>query len=165
MKMNHKYRGCCCGSLMWGVGSRNRRGFTLIEVLMAVATIGLIAGIGVPVYQSFQVRNDLDIAATSFVQSLRRAQILAGAVDGDTGWGVRIQLGSITLFRGASYVARDATFDEVFQAPTGIAPSGAQEIVFAKFTGLPETTGTTVLTSNTNETRTITINTKGTVSY
>lgn len=145
--------------------NNNYRGFTLLEVLLSIAIIGLITGIGIPVYQSFQVRNDLDIATVSIAQSLRRAETLAEAVDGDISWGIRVQSGSITLFKGTSYAARDTNFDEVFQVPTSIAPSGVQEIVFAKFTGLPQTTGTTTLTSNTNETRTITINAKGMVSY
>lgn len=145
--------------------NNKHRGFTLIEVLLSIAVIGLIAGIGTPVYQAFQVRNDLDIATVSIVQSVRRAQALAIAVDGDTSWGMRVQSGSIIVFKGASYVARDANFDEVFQVPTNISPSGVQEIVFTKFTGLPQVTGTTTLTSNANETRVITINTKGMVSY
>ncbi len=144
---------------------RRQHGFTLIEVLLSIALIALITGIGIPVYQTFQVRNDLDIATVSVAQSLRRAQTLAGAVDGDMSWGVQIQSGSMTLFKGASYGARDTTYDEAFQVPTSITPSGVQEIVFTKFTGIPQATGTIILTSSTNETRAITINTKGMVSY
>ncbi|OGI26088.1 MAG: hypothetical protein A3J76_04010 [Candidatus Moranbacteria bacterium RBG_13_45_13] len=144
---------------------KNAQGFTLLEVLLSVAAIAIIAGISIPIYQSFQVRNDLDIAAVEIAQTLRRAQVLAQAVDGDTSWGAYIQLGNITLFKGTSYVARDTNFDEVFDAPTSITPSGVSEIVFTKFTGLPQTTGTITLTSNANETRNITINAKGMVSY
>jgi len=141
------------------------RAFTLLEVMLSLAAIAVIAGISLPVYQSFQVRNDMDIAATTIAQSCRRAAVLAQASDGDTSWGVRIQSGSITLFKGASYVTRDATFDEFFSMPTSITPSGLSEIVFAKFTGMPTATGTTTLTSSINENRTISINAKGMVSY
>ena len=144
---------------------KTTRAFTLIEVLLSVAAIAAIAGMSAPIYQSFQVRNDLDIAATTMAQSFRRAAVLAEASDGDTSWGVRVQSGSITLFKGASYAARDTTLDEIFAVPTSITPSGTSEIVFAKFTGLPTATGTTTLTSSTNEIRTITINAKGMVSY
>lgn len=140
-------------------------GFTLIEVMLSVVAIAVIAGISIPVYQSFQVRNDLDIATVEIAQSARRAQTLSQAVDGDTSWGIKIQSGSIVVFKGASYAARDTTFDEVFEVPTSITPSGVSEIVFTKFTGLPQTTGTISLTSNANETRTITINAKGMVNY
>jgi hypothetical protein len=111
------------------------------------------------------VRNDLDIAAVTTAQSLRRAALLSQAVDGDTSWGVKIQTGNITLFKGISYVARDITYDEVSNLPTSITPSGLSEIVFTKFSGLPGSTSTITLTSNANETRTITINPKGMVSY
>lgn len=141
------------------------KGFTLIEVLLSVATIGIIAGISIPIYQSFQVRNDLDIATVEIAQSARRAQVLSQAVDGDTSWGIKIQSASLIVFKGTSYATRDITFDEVFEVPTSITPSGISEIVFTKFTGLPQTTGTITLTSNTNETRNITINAKGMVSY
>lgn len=137
----------------------------MIEMLLVIAAITIIAGIGVPVYQSFQVRNDLDIATVSTVQTLRRAQVLAEAVDGDTSWGTYITSGSLTLFKGTSYATRDSTFDELFDVPTSITPSGIGEIVFTKFTGLPTTIGTITFTSNTNEIRTITINAKGMLNY
>ena len=140
-------------------------GFTLIEVLLSITAIAIIAGISIPVYQSFQNRNDLDIAATTFAQTIRRAQILAQAADGDMSWGARAQSGSITLFKGGSYATRDASFDETFDMPTSIILSGIQEFVFTKFTGLPQTTGALTLTSANNETRTITINANGMVSY
>jgi len=44
-------------------------------------------------------------------------------------------------------------------------PSGITEVVFTKFTGLPQTAGTITLTSSTNEMRNIVINQKGMVSY
>lgn len=137
----------------------------MLEVLLTVATISILAAISMPVYQNFQVRNDLDIAASETAQSLLRAQALAVGVSGDTTWGVRVQNGSVTLFRGASYALRDTTYDEFFSMPGSITPSGVQEVVFSKFTGLPQTTGTFILTSNTNEIRNVTINSKGMVTY
>lgn len=142
-----------------------RQGFTLIELLLSVSVIMIIAGMSVPIYQLFQVRNDLDIATATIVQSTRRAQALSQAVDGDISWGINIQSGSITLFKGESYAARDTTFDEIFEVPTSITPSGIAEVVFTKFTGLPQTTGTITLTSNANETRTLVINQKGMIDY
>lgn len=141
------------------------RAFTLIEVLLSVAAIAAIAGISVPIYQSFQVRNDLDIAATTLAESCRRAAVLAQASDGDASWGVRVQTGSITLFKGTIYAGRDTSLDELFAVPTSIVSSGLSEIVFAKFTGMPIATGVTTFISPANESRTITINAKGMVDY
>ncbi len=141
------------------------KGFTMIEVMLSLAIIAIIMGISTPIYQSFQVRNDLNITANTITQSLRRAQILSQAVDGDSTWGVDIRSGSITIYKGLSYAGRDNTFDEIFVVPTSITPSGINGIVFDKFTGFPQTTGTITLTSNNNETRLIIINSKGMVSY
>lgn len=145
--------------------TRQKSGFTLLEVLLSVAVITLISGIFLVVYQAFQVRNDLDIAATTYVHTLRRAQILSQAVDGDMPWGVYIVSGNITLFRGTSYITRESSLDEIFDLPASITPSGISEIVFNKLSGLPQITGSVTLTSNTNETNIITINSKGTIEY
>lgn len=140
-------------------------GFTLLEVALSIAVIGVLTGISIPVYQSVQVRNDLDIATVTIAQTLRRAETLSQSVDADISWGVSLQNQSITLFQGTSYASRNTNFDEDFSIPASITPSGISEIVCTKFSGIPQTTGTITLTSNANETRTLTINAKGTVSY
>lgn len=142
-----------------------QRGFTFVEVLLSIGMLAVIAGISVPVFQSFQVRNDLDDIAISVVQTLRRAQVLSQAVDGDTTWGVRVESGLVALFKGATYATRDTGFDETFDIPGSLVPSGLQEVVFGKLTGVPQGAGSITLTSNANETRIITINAKGTLSY
>lgn len=147
-----------------GIGNFNK-GFTLLELLLSISIIIIIAGISTPIYQSFQNRNDLDITMVTITQSLRRAKTLSQAVDGDTNWGVKIQTGNIILFKGLSYESRNINFDEIFDMPTSITPSGVSEIVFTKFTGLPQITGTITLISNANETRNVVINNKGMVSY
>lgn len=141
------------------------KGFTLLEVLLSIALVAVLAGMSIPIYQSFQNKNDLDIAAAAAVQSLRRAQVLARAVDGDTSWGVRLQSGSVVLFKGTSWAGRDSNYDEVFEISSSLALSGLSEIVFSKFSGTPQVTGNITLTSVNNDARTITINSKGTIGY
>ncbi|MEK7607276.1 MAG: type II secretion system protein [Patescibacteria group bacterium] len=140
-------------------------GFTLLEVLLSVAILSLLAGIGAPIFQSFQTRNALDITATEIAQNIRRAQALSRASEGDTTWGAFIQNGQVTLFKGASFATRDTDYDETIDLSSSITPSGVSEIVFSKLTGLPSATGTITLTSNTNETRNIIINAQGVPSY
>lgn len=142
-----------------------RRGFTLLEILLTLAMISIIAGFSIPVYQSFQVKNDLDISANTVASSFRRAQVLAEASDGDSQWGVKVLSGSITLFQGSSYAGRTAAFDEVFTVPTSIAPSGLSEVVFDRLTGQALSTGTVTMTATTGQVRTIAITSKGTVTY
>ncbi|MBL1434247.1 type II secretion system protein [Candidatus Wolfebacteria bacterium] len=144
---------------------QKNKGFTFIEIILVIALIGITAGISVPVYQSFQTRNDLEVSSTTIVQTLRRAQLLSQAMDGDTSWGVNVAIGNITLFKGESFSSRNIEFDEIFSMPTSISVSGLSEIVFEKFTGEAQNIGTTTLTSINNETRSINITSKGTVSY
>jgi len=145
--------------------ARTSAGFTIAEVLITIGIVGLLVVLSIPVYESFQVRNDLGTAKNNVVQSLRRAQTLAGASDGDTSWGVTVQSGSIVLFRGASYAVRDTTYDETFTLPGTITASGTTEVVYAKFTGMPQSTGTITMTAVNGQTSTISINEKGTLTY
>lgn len=139
-------------------------GFTLLELLLSVAVISALAGLSLPVYRTLLQKNDLDIAAVTIAQSLRRSQLLSQAVDGDTTWGVNVQSGSIVVFKGASYAARDTAFDETFDVPGTIGVGGATEIVFAKFTGLPQTTGV-INVSTESDARSVSINEKGTIGF
>lgn len=144
---------------------KQQAGFTLIEIILTVALLALIGGIGVPVYASFQNRNSLDMAASAYAQSLRRAQTQAMGVVGDSAWGVRADSGSITVFKGNNYAARDTAYDEVFTIASSISLAGQQEAVFAKFSGLPLSTSSLTLTSSNNDSKTITLNQKGMVQY
>lgn len=139
-------------------------GFTLLEVLLSVALIGLITGVGAVVYQQLQGRNNLDTMAAAVVASSRRAQALSQAADGDITWGVRVNVGAVVIFQGAAYASRNEAVDEVIVTSAAISPSGLQEVVFNKLTGLPQTSGVLTLTSP-NGTRTITTNAQGTLLY
>ncbi|MBT4277760.1 prepilin-type N-terminal cleavage/methylation domain-containing protein [Candidatus Falkowbacteria bacterium] len=141
------------------------KGFTLLEILLVVAIIVIIAGFSMPVLQSFQNRNDLDIATNIFVQSLRRSQVLSRSAEEDSSWGTYIQAGNITIFQGSTYAGRDSDFDEVFEISSSINLSGDQEIIFGKVTGTISSSKSTILTSLNNDSRTIDINVKGMISY
>jgi prepilin-type N-terminal cleavage/methylation domain-containing protein len=142
-----------------------QKGFTLLEMLLSIAIMAILLGMGAPLFQSFNSRNNLDVATVETVQTLRRAQMLAQASDGDTSWGVHIVNGSLTLFQGTSYNFRTILADELFEIPTSFTISGLSDVLFTKFSGIPQNTGIITITSPENETRTITINSKGTISY
>lgn len=145
--------------------NRISQGFTLIEMLLSIALITAITSVGVPIYQSFQSRNELDVASFTITQTLRRAQILSQSVEGDASWGVAIQDPKVILFKGSSFASRDATYDEESIALHSSTSSGLEEVVFTKFMGLPQVVGTITLTSNNQEVRSITINEKGSIEY
>lgn len=145
--------------------SRSIAGFTLPEILLSLALLSIIGGMTIPMYRTFMIRNDLDIAVVTLVQNLRRAQSLSQAGDGDMEWGVRVGVGGILIYKGTSYILRDSSFDESTSIPTSIVPTGLIEVNFSKVLGLPSATGTFTLTSQVNELRNITINEKGMVNF
>ncbi|MFA6594385.1 MAG: prepilin-type N-terminal cleavage/methylation domain-containing protein [Candidatus Buchananbacteria bacterium] len=142
-------------------------GFTLVELLLSLSLIAVVSVMSIPIYQSFQTKNDLAVATNGLVQSLRRAQILSQSMVGDSGWGVFVTSGSAVLFRGSSYGSRNALYDESSTMPTTITVSGLSQIVFDKFTGEPvaTATGNIFLVSINKETSTIGINSQGMISY
>jgi prepilin-type N-terminal cleavage/methylation domain-containing protein len=144
---------------------RKNGGFTMIEVLLSVIAITIIAGITIPLHLSFSSRTDLSVATTTVVNTLRRAQTLSAAIDGDDSWGVKVQTGDVIIFKGSSFALRDNSYDELYDVSEGISFTGISEVVFSKFEGLPNTTGTITLTSTTNNSKDVTINPKGTISY
>jgi type II secretory pathway pseudopilin PulG len=141
-------------------------GFTLIEIILSFTLISILVAIGMPIYQNFQTRNDLDVTAVEIVQTARRAQVLAQASDGDSSWGIFFPTETtLTLFKGVSSTTRDASFDENFEIAPSVNITGLSQIVFTKFSGETPDIGSITLTSPTNETRTITINKKGVANY
>ncbi len=142
-----------------------RRGFTLPEVLISITLLSIIAGMIIPMYRTFLVRNDLDSSVATLAQNLRRAQSLSQAGDGDMGWGVHVGVGSILVYKGPNFITRDSSFDENTSIPTSIVPTGIVEVAFSKVIGMPSATGTFTLTSQNNEKRNVSINEKGMVDY
>lgn len=142
------------------------KGFSLIELLLVIALFSSVILISTPVYQRLQSKNDLEIASTVVVNSLRRAQILSQSVRNDDSWGVNVQANSVTIFKGVSYAGRDTSFDEVINLTNNnLIISGITEIYFSKLSGLPNTSGDIIITINNNDSKNININSKGTISY
>ncbi len=142
-----------------------RQGFTLLELFLGMGFIAVLAAVSLPLSQSFQNTNDLDIAVTAMTQSLRRAQVLSQSVASDTTWGVLATTSAIVLFQGGSYATRDASFDEMFDTSPSLSVSGVQELVFNKVFGEPVASGTTTFTSTQAGARTVDVNVKGLVTY
>ena len=140
-------------------------GFTLIELLIVLAIAGLLVASAEPTYHAFVQQTGVLDTSTVYVQTLRRAQILAQSGRGDSSWGVRIATTTIVLFKGTSYATRDARYDDVYTVNTPVAVSGISEIDFASFSGTPNLFGTTTITSTNTQLITITVNAKGFVTY
>jgi len=139
------------------------RAFTLLEILLSITLIVVLFGISLPPYYKFFVKNNLDVAKNQIIQCLRRASFLSAASVEDDTWGVYIQRSSVVIFRGSDYSSREEEYDETYIIPSEITPSGLNEIVFEKMTGLPQESGEIIISSG-NDSKTIIINDKGAIS-
>lgn len=142
-----------------------RKGFTILEILLVVAIIAIVAGIGIPFYYSFVTRNNLDLAEENVYEAYTRAHVKAQAGDRDTSWGLYVTDGSATVFSGNSFATRNGAYDEQFSFSENIVASGLTEVVFSKLEGEAGSTGQTVLTDTSGNIRTINVNAKGTISF
>jgi prepilin-type N-terminal cleavage/methylation domain-containing protein len=143
----------------------NKRGFTLVELLMSIAMITLLIGISVPIYRTVQAHNNLDLGLQIATQTLRLAQLSALAGSEDASWGVDFDTGQAILFKGESFLTRDPEFDQVHELPQSLVWTGSTEIVFQKFTGLPTGTSELIVTSVDDRFRTLTVSGLGLIDY
>jgi type II secretory pathway pseudopilin PulG len=134
-------------------------------MLLSVGLISMLAGLSLPIYITFTSKNDLDLTAQLTANAVRRAQTYSRGAANDSAWGTEILASSVVVFKGTTYASRDTTADETTAIPGSITPSGTAEVDFAKLSGIPSATATITLTSNSGNTRTITVNAKGMVDY
>lgn len=99
---------------------RSTRGFTLIEVILSISLLAILSATTLVVYQSYQGRNDLDLTSTTFVQMMRRAQVLSKLGSKGTSWSVHVDDNKITLYQGEDFATRDQSHDEVYMLPKNV---------------------------------------------
>lgn len=139
-------------------------GFSLVEVMLSIALFALLVGISFPVFQQTQNQNAAILAANTIEQSVHRAAQLARAGQSDSDWGVKIASGSITVFQGSSYAARNTDYDEVFSIPSNVSFSTTPEMVFAKITGVSSADHSITVGSSSGVSVALTVSTNGVVN-
>ncbi len=137
------------------------KGFTLLEMMVALGIIILLAAVTVPFYNQISFSRTTESARGELTSVLRLAASQASASQNDSAFGVYILSNHYILFRGNSYASRIAVEDRSFDLPAGITLSGLNEVVFAKQTGLPNVTGTISLINQLGQTMTVSINSQG----
>jgi prepilin-type N-terminal cleavage/methylation domain-containing protein len=143
---------------------KRNKGYTLIELLLAISLVLIIAGFSIPVTNSYLRQNELNIAFRVIASSIRKANIYSTTGFHDSVWGFRIGQGNITVFNGNTYATRNSQFDEISSIPSAVNISGINESFFAKVTGVPAITGNITLNNPTGN-RVITLNSRGFITY
>lgn len=126
-----------------------RRGFTLLETLLVVGVVGVISAFSVPLYNQWQIRNDLALAKNQIIQGLERAKLNAQAGKEDNHWSFYVPEG--LLFPGTDYaVAKTdpniSDKSELYPMPNTIKTYGLTKVSYDK-DGKPDVTGTITLSA------------------
>ena len=139
------------------------KGFTLLEILLVIGIISILLVLVVPISLDFYKNQEIETQTQFLIQTLRKAQLEAMSGELDSSFGVSISSQNYTLFKGNSYTSRDIRYDETFDLPEIIQPSGISEVVFSKSEGKPSVTGNLILSNNSN-TKIININLMGRIN-
>jgi len=127
-------------------------GFTVIELLVVIAIVGLLATVAVSGFAGlrnyFTLRSVVQDVQTAIIDA-RSATL---AAKNNTVHGVRIESGKVIRFQGPTYTAGAPTNVEFIFPSTVTAvvslSGGGSEVVFTRLTGIPQKTGTIILTES-----------------
>ena len=89
----------------------NRKGFTLIELLIVVAIIGILAGVGIPMYNGYMAKAKVESTLTNHANS---KSFIAASFTKCSAGSTEITLGTTTAKCSASSLATD--FKNYFNA-------------------------------------------------
>lgn len=141
---------------------RAGKGFSALELLMVVAVIAVIAGLGMPMYHVYKIRSDLNLAVEQAEQALRRAQLLSQTGYEDDVWAYRPDAG--ILFKGESFSARNTESDIAYPVPQSVTVSGLPEVVYSRIYGVPGAVGDIIFTAKNGEQRILTVRAEHTLA-
>ena len=142
------------------------KGFTLIEILIAVTLLAVLMGLTIPVGLRFLKNEQLTSAVDEVMQTLRRAEEFSRIQERDSSYGVFFTSSGYTFFKGGSYSGRDVAYDEIYELPSGVSVTtnlAENDVVFGKLDGIPSESGLISLT-NSSGSESIEINSAGRIS-
>ncbi|TSC57913.1 MAG: Uncharacterized protein Greene041679_223 [Parcubacteria group bacterium Greene0416_79] len=145
-------------------------GFTLVEILVSLAIIGIIAAIGVGALGNQNQSTALSLEAEKIVSLLGKARAQTLSAKDGAAYGVHLEEKRAVLFKGGAYSASDpsnrtqALHNAIKISSISLAGGGV-EVVFQKLSGKTAQSGTITLSraGNALASTTITITATGSV--
>ena len=143
-------------------------GFTIVELLVVMALLGIIAFISASSFQNMYHASTLRAGGGEVYRALTSAHTQTLASKDDAVYGVHLSTSTVTRFTGGSYVSGAAT-NRVYVFEGGVTAtsslmSGTGDIVFSRLTGAPSVVGA-ISVRNTSGTTTINILASGLIEY
>lgn len=143
---------------------KKQAGITFIELILIVSLILIMATMTPVFYSRFILQNAVANTTDQMAGSLRKAQLYSMMSKQGDSWSVNYSSNAITLYKGTSFASRDSSFDEKFEVNPNVSVSGIVDISFARITGLPSPSASTITISSGNNSDVITVNNQGVVS-
>lgn len=140
------------------------RGFSLIELLVALSIFFVVGLASMNIYNTSRQAGAVQHASYLYIDAVREAILRAKSMEFDGSWGVKLVGGNTIVFNGASYAARTTANDHNYGNSGSTTITGPTEIVFAKFTGIPNTSGTTTFI-NSFATSSVFVSATGYITY
>ena len=116
------------------------RGFTLIEMLVAITILATLSTLIFVSFASFSASESLESSASAVVSSLREARTMAISSKEASLFGIRLEESRIVLFGGATYSASDSgnvpyNLNSLTVIRNISLNGGGSEVVFSRLTG------------------------------
>jgi hypothetical protein len=134
-----------------------------MEMLVVISIFLLLVVGSIETYVQVKVNESLYAISGEIADAARRAELKSQAVDGDSQWGFHVNAAQVIVFKGASYASRTVSSDETYQFPSSVVLTGTVEYIYAKMTGMPNTTGTITIALS-GKSKTLSINAQGIIT-
>lgn len=145
---------------------KTKQGFTLIEILVAVAVVGVIIGFGMTIDLSSLRSDTFQAEETTIVSALQKARSRSMANMYESVHGFCYIAPNYILFRGRTTCLPTSGTDETIPANINIASNASSSFPTFVFTQLSgTTTGATIHITDGTKSDDIIINNEGTINW